>query len=170
MDLERMIGRLRANAEVLAALVADVSEEQARWRPEATKWSILEVVNHLADEEVEDFRTRLDLTLHPSGRPWPAIDPQGWVTSRGYDARDLHESLQRFLAARRHSLAWLEGLAEPDWSLAYEHPEAGRITAGDLLTSWVAHDHIHIRQLNRLHREYLVSELSGHTPDYAGEW
>ena len=72
--------------------------------------------------------------------------------------------------SRRDSLAWLEGLGAPDWGLAYEHPKAGRITAGDLLTSWVAHDHIHIRQLNRLQREYLAAELTRHSPDYAGSW
>ena len=165
-----MIGRLRANAEVLAALAAGVGAEQARWKPEPGQWSILEVVNHLADEEVEDFRARLDMTLHRPGEPWPPIDPQGWVTARGYDARDLHASLEKFLAARRDSLAWLEGLEDPDWSLAYRHPTAGPISAGDLLTSWVAHDHIHIRQLNRLHREYLVGALSAHSPAYAGRW
>jgi hypothetical protein len=170
MDLDVMIGRLRANAEVLAALAAGVGEAQARWRPAPDKWSILEVVNHLADEEVEDFRTRVDLTLHRPGSSWPPIDPQGWVGQRRYDERDLAGSLDRFLSARRDSLAWLGGLEDPDWTLAYEHPKAGPITAGDLLTSWVAHDHIHIRQLNRLHREHLVAELSGHSPDYAGEW
>ncbi|HUF75186.1 MAG TPA: DinB family protein [Longimicrobiales bacterium] len=170
MELEVMIGRLRAHGEVLAALVAGVSERQARWKPEPGKWSILEVVNHLADEEVEDFRTRLDLTLHGTGEAWPPIDPVGAVGARGHNDRELGVSLDRFLSARRDSLAWLGGLKRPDWSLVYEHPKAGPITAGDLLTSWVAHDHIHIRQLNRLHREYLVSELSGHSPDYAGRW
>ena len=170
MNLEAMVARLRANGEVLAALAAGVDEEQARWKPAPEKWSILEVVNHLADEEVEDFRTRIDLTLHQPGAPWPPIDPQGWATARGYNERGLAGSLDRFLAARRDSLAWLGRLRDADWSTAYVHPKAGRITAGDLLTSWVAHDHIHIRQLNRLHREHLVSELSGHSPDYAGQW
>jgi hypothetical protein len=170
MDLAEMVGRLRANAEVLAALAAGVGHEQAVWKPAPDEWSILEVVNHLADEEVEDFRTRVDLTLHRQGEPWPPIDPQGWVSQRGYAGRDLHESVERFLAARRDSLAWLEGLKHPDWSLAYEHPKAGPITAGDLLTSWVAHDHIHVRQLNRLHREYLVGVLSAHSAEYAGRW
>ena len=170
MELDVMRARLRANADVVAALVTGVDEAQSGWRPEPGKWSILEVVNHLADEEVEDFRARLDLTLHRPGTAWPPIDPEGAVGARAYNERDLAESLDRFLSARRDSLAWLAGLERPDWALAYEHPRAGRITAGDLLTSWVAHDYIHVRQLNRLHREYLVSELSGHAPDYAGRW
>ena len=161
--------RLRANAEVVAAQVAGVGGEQARWKPDPAQWSILEVVNHLADEEVEDFRTRLDATLHHRGS-WPPIDPQGWPASRGYNERALGESLERFLSRRAESLSWLDGLVEPDWSIAYEHPSIGSIRAGDLLTSWVAHDYIHIRQINRLHRDWLVSSLSAHSPRYAGRW
>jgi DinB superfamily len=162
--------RMRANAAVFAALVAEVGEEQARWRPEPEQWSMLEVLNHLADEEVEDFRARLDATLNRPGTSWAPIDPQGWVRTRAYNDRSLAESLERFLSRRRESIDWLQGLAAPDWSLAYEHPKAGPISAGDLLTSWVAHDHIHIRQLNRLHRQYLVARMSRHSPEYAGRW
>ncbi len=165
-----MVDRLRAHADVFRALAAGVDAEQARWKPEPGQWSILEVVNHLADEEVEDFRARLDATLRGGRVPWPPIDPQGWVSQRAYNERDLVESLERFLSRRAESVSWLVGLVAPDWSAAHEHPRAGRITAGDLLTSWVAHDHIHIRQLNRLHRQFLVARLSGHSPDYAGSW
>lgn len=169
MELAAMVRRLRANGQVLAGLTAAVDAHQARWKPAPDKWSILEVVCHLGDEEVEDFRTRLDLTLRLA-RPWPAIDPQGWATDRAYNERDLAEESARFVASRADSLSWLEGLEVPDWSVAYDHPRFGPITAGDLLTSWVAHDHIHIRQLNRLQREYLVAVLSDHSPRYAGPW
>jgi hypothetical protein len=170
MDAPALIDRLRAHADVFRALVAGVGQNQARWKPEPAQWSILEVVNHLGDEEVEDFRTRLDYTLHRPGEPWPKIDPVGWAVVRGYNQRQLAESTARFLTARADAVDWLEALAEPAWSVAYEHPKFGPITAGDLLTAWVAHDHIHIRQINRLHREYLVSVLSEHSPQYAGTW
>jgi hypothetical protein len=169
LNVRALRERLRANAEVLAALVAGVGDEQARWRPDSAQWSILEVVNHLADEEVEDFRARLDAVLHHPGA-WPPIDPQGWPTSRRYNEREIRASVDRFLAARAESLEWLDRLASPDWSLAYQHPSIGPISAGDLLTSWVAHDHIHIRQINRLHRDWLITSLSDHSPRYAGRW
>lgn len=170
MQAAALIDRLRANADVFSALVAGVGDEQARWKPEPAQWSILEVVNHVGDEEVEDFRTRLDFTLHRQGEPWPKIDPQGWAVARGYNGRRLVESMDRFRACRADSLAWLEGLTRADWSVAYQHPKFGPITAGDLLTAWVAHDHIHIRQINRLHRQYLVTVLSERSPEYAGTW
>ena len=170
MRPEALCERLRAHADVIAGLAAAVPGDQARWKPDPAQWSILEVVNHLADEEVEDFRTRLDLTLHRPGEPWPPIDPPRWATERRYNDRRLPESIDRFLQRRAESVAWLGELSSPDWTLAYEHPRAGRIRAGDLLLSWVAHDHIHIRQLNRLHREFLVASLPELSSEYAGRW
>jgi hypothetical protein len=165
--------RLGRNAGAFGALVLGVSEEQARWKPEPGQWSVLEVVNHLADEEAEDFRRRLELTLLRPGEPWPGIDPQGWVVSRGYNERELPASLRRFLDERERSIAWLAGLPEDaDLARAYEHPSLGQIRAGDLLASWVAHDLIHIRQLTRLHYRWLERVAGGATPpqrlDYAG--
>jgi hypothetical protein len=160
--------RLEANGQVFGALVARVPDEQARWKPEPAKWSILEVVNHVADEEVEDFRRRLDLTLHHPGEPWPPIDPAGWAESRRYNERDLAESTRRFLDERARSLQWLRGLAAPDLARGYLHPKAGLIQAGDLLASWLDHDLIHIRQITRLHHQWLVERARPFRTEYAG--
>ena len=170
MQADAIIARLAANADVFRALVHDVGPDQARWRPAPDQWSILEVVNHLADEEVEDFRTRLDLTLHRPDEAWPPIDPVAWAVERGYRERDLAESIERFVRRRAASIAWLEALEAPAWDRTSVHPRGQRMSAGDLLTSWLAHDLIHVRQINRLHRQYLVRELSEHDPAYAGAW
>ena len=162
--------RLSANAGVVRYLLEGVDVDQARWRPVPAKWSLLEVVNHLADEEREDFRTRLDLTLHRPGHPWPPIDPEGWVRARDYDSRDPAGSLEDFLRERQASVAWLRGLTDFDPTASYAHPTRGPISAGTLLHSWVAHDLIHIRQMTRLHYEFLRDTASGDALGYAGEW
>ena len=118
MNLEQMMTALALNSGRLRALADGVSDEQARWKPDADSWSILEVVNHLADEESADFRTRLDTLLHRPDEEPPDIDPQGWVTSRGYNQRDPAESLDRFLNERQRSLEWLRGLEALDWESA----------------------------------------------------
>jgi hypothetical protein len=157
---------LARNAEIVARLAA-CPDEQARWRPAPDKWSVLEVVNHLLDEEREDFRLRLDLLLHDPTREWPPIDPQGWVTQRGYNDCDPAESLAAFLAERRSSLQWLADLRAPDWSTSRIH-EAGEIRAGDLLSAWLRHDLLHIRQLINLHAEHERARAQPFRPDYAG--
>lgn len=169
MNLEYFITRMGHNAESIRALLSDIDDRQARWKPSPEKWSILEVINHLYDEERDDFRKRLDLLLHHPGTRWPDIDPPGWATERSYNERNLAESLNNFLAARAESLEWLGQIAPPDWDRSYSHPY-GPITAGDLMVSWLAHDYLHIRQITRLQWEYLSVTGKPYRSEYAGTW
>lgn len=94
--------------------------------------------------------------LHKPEQPWPKIDPQGWVLERSYNQRPLEVSLAEFKQAREESFHWLAKLTEPDWEAAFDLPW-GRITAGDMLASWLAHDLLHARQIIEL--RYLQTEL-----------
>jgi hypothetical protein len=168
LDAHAVADRLAANAGVFAALLGGVGDAQLRWKPEPAKWSRLEVLGHLADEEVDDFRARLDLTLHHAGEAWPAIDPEGWAVQGRYNEQDPAATLERFLGERRRSAAWLRGLSAPDLERSYQHPRAGTIRAGDLLASWLDHDWIHVRQLTRLHHQWLVERAKPYLTEYAG--
>jgi hypothetical protein len=171
MDIARTIGRLRANGRILEALVNDVDSAESRWRPADGQWSVLEVVNHLADEEVRDFRTRVDYTLHRPSEAWPPIDPVGWVTEERYNDRDLTASTRHFIVERAVSVEYLQGLRAAAWANAHEHPTLGPMTAADVLAAWVMHDHIHIRQINRVRAEYVRTVLAAERrTDYAGRW
>ncbi len=169
MNLDDLTAQMANNAGRIRALVHGVTDEQACWRPSPECWSILEVVNHLYDEEIEDFRTHLDIVLHRPDQPWPSIDPESWVTERQYNQREIGESLRNFLDAREESLVWLRELSFPNWEATYEAP-FGQITAGDLLASWVAHDLLQMRQLVELHWAYTTLLLRPHKVDYAGPW
>ncbi len=169
MKLDRLRSQMMENAARIQALLQGISDEQARWRPDPDSWSMLEVINHLLDEERQDFRIRLDYTLHRPGEPWPSIDPGGWVTERQYNRQDPEASLTAFLSEREASIAWLRELSDPDWDTTREAPW-GPIRAGDLFASWVAHDLLHMRQLVELHWAYTTANLAPYRPDYAGEW
>ncbi len=162
--------RLARSADAIRSLTEGLTPQEARWRPGEGKWSVLEVVSHLADEEVEDFRTRLEYTLTRPGEAWPAIDPEGWASDRAYNEGDLAETLGRFLRERAASLRWLEGLADPDWDCSFEHPQAGRLTAGDLLVSWTAHDLLHLRQISGVRYAALEAGAAPYAAAYAGRW
>lgn len=169
MDLETVCAQMARQAQAIQALAQHISDEQARWKPGAEDWSILEVIHHLYDEEIEDFRAHLDLILHRSDEPWPRINPPGWVIERGYNERDLAQSLQDFLRAREESLAWLRGLVAPDWQATAQAP-FGPIRAGDMLAAWAAHDLLHLRQLIELHWAYTLRQVEPFGVRYAGEW
>lgn len=170
MDADGLITQLARNGERIAALVAGVSPEQARWRPAPEVWSLLEVVNHLWDEEREDFRVRLNLILHDPAAAWPPIDPPGWVTGRGYNGRALGPSVTGFLAERGASLTWLHELDTPNWGATVETPWGWSIAAGDMLAAWAAHDVLHMRQLVELHWAHNQQLAAPRTTIYAGEW
>lgn len=169
MDFEHLLSQMAEDAQRIRVLVEGVSDHQAHWKPDPASWSILEVISHLLDEEKEDFRVRIDFTLHRPDEPWPGIDPEGWVTRRTYNERDLGETLEGFLTAREESLAWLRGLSSPNWDEARDAP-FGQITAGDFLASWVAHDLLHMRQLVQLHWSYTAMKVSPYRTTYAGTW
>ena len=161
--------RLASTRDAIASLVRATAAGQAHWKPEPTKWSVLEVICHLADEEREDFRTRIRRTLEDPALPWPAIDPPRWVEERGYASRQLGDALDDFLTEREASLSWLETCEMDGLGKIHNHPSLGPMSVGDLLASWVAHDLLHIRQLARLHHEFLDHE-DPHAIGYAGGW
>ena len=169
LGLNHIMDRMRANADAIAALARDVTEAHMRWKPSADAWSLLEVVNHLYDEEREDFRTRIDYLLHRPGEQAPPIDPEGWAVARSYNQRDPRESLDAFLRERVSSLEWLRGLQDPNWDAEYQAPW-GVLRAGDLLVAWLAHDHLHLRQLNELHYAFLAQQAAPYSVEYAGDW
>jgi hypothetical protein len=132
----------------------------------------VEIVNHLADEDRDDFRFRLRSTLEDPSREWPKTDPEGWAVQRRYIEQDLAESMARFERERAESLAWLRSLRSPDWSRAYIHPKVGPVTAGELMVSWAAHDSLHVRQIAKRLFELAAKqgEPEGFGTRYAGEW
>jgi hypothetical protein len=167
MNPEETVRMLETNAGKVAAFFKDVSDSQARWKPAPEKWSMLEVLGHLIDEEREDFPKRLRLLLEDSKRQWPPIDPEGWARERDYNARELATSVETFLADRAASIEWLEGLDDPEWGIAYPHPKLGEIRAGDLLASWLAHDFLHMRQLANLCAVYVSAHSKPFSTAYA---
>jgi hypothetical protein len=169
VDIERFATQMALDAETIRSLAQDVPAELARWKPGPEQWSMLEVINHLHDEELEDFRAHLDLVLHRPGQPWPSIHPAAWITQRRYNERDMGPSLDDFLAVRQASLRWLRGLATPDWDARHDAP-FGPITAGDLLASWAAHDLLHLRQLVELHFAQVTAAAAPYRVAYAGPW
>lgn len=169
MKIPLYLDRLTHQAEAIARMVDGVDTKQARWKPSPEEWSILEVINHLYDEEVEDFRIRLQITLRDPKEEWPPNDPVRNVTERNYNSRDLGASLENFLDERTVSLEWLRTLESPKWN--NEHvTQWGSRRAGDILTSWVAHDLLHLRQLVELHFHYQRQLAEPYSLDYAGDW
>ena len=167
-----LASRLRIAPSMVEGLLAGLSADDARWSPDGKTWSILEVVWHLADEEAEDFRTRLESTLRDPRAPWAPLDLESVSERRGYLGRELREAVLLFAERRAENLYWLRGAmdAGPDWSRAYQHPKVGPISAASLLASWAAHDALHLRQISKRLYGLANRDADGAPTAYAGEW
>ncbi|MEZ4651190.1 MAG: DinB family protein [Candidatus Eisenbacteria bacterium] len=169
--IESARGSLEASGASIAALARGLTTEERNFRPKASAWSAHDVVCHLLDEERDDFRLRLRLVLDDPGAEWPPIDPEGWPRSRDYAARDFDDTLSAWERERAASLAWLASLESGAVPLDNAHTMPwGPLRAGDLLTSWVAHDLLHLRQLTARKFQYLANASAPYTTLYAGDW
>jgi len=167
---EHLLPRLRPFVPALEVLLGGLPAPDLRWRPSAGGWSLNEIVGHLLDEEREDFRPRLRSTLEDPARPWAPIDPEARVRERQHQQADAQALLAALRREREDSLVWLEGLGPVDWNRAHAHPALGRLSAGDLLASWAAHDALHLRQVARRLHELVARDAAPHGPGYAGPW
>ena len=100
MDANWFIERLAAFGSVPKLLLSGLDPDSALWRPSQEDWSIVEIVSHLVDEEIEDFRMRLRLTLEDPSAEWPPIDPERVAEERGYRERALQGMLWQFQSVR----------------------------------------------------------------------
>lgn len=146
MNIDRLIHSLEKNGDLIVRFFSDLGEDQARWKETPRRWSLLEILSHLLDEERSDFRVRLELTLRDPTLEWPAVDPERWAVERKYNSMDINNTLVEFRQEREKSLAWLRELGDVKWENAKVHPSLGTLQAGDFLVSWAAHDLLHLRQ------------------------
>ena len=169
MEYKALYLELVNSTEMIRALIKDIGQEQAQAKPDAKSWSILEVLCHLHDEEREDFREHLDFILHRQNEEWHVIDPQAWIMERKYNEQNLIEMQEKFFAERKQSLEWLNTVSHVDWSITYTS-EYGSVSASEMLSCWIAHDNLHIRQLVELRRKHIEHITSPHDLQYAGDW
>lgn len=169
MNYASLVTQMEVQAHAISALTGSLAPDDARWKPDAESWSVVEVINHLYDEERRDFRVRLDIILHHPQEPFPQINPQGWVVHEKYNEREMATSLNNFLDERANSLKWLSGLGSPDWEATVTN-QFGTMTAGEMFSAWVAHDVLHLRQLVELRYALVKKHAAPFDIQYAGEW
>ncbi|RPI17571.1 MAG: DinB family protein [Ignavibacteriae bacterium] len=169
MNIQSAIISFQSNIHVFQNLTSAYPEDFIKWKPSPDKWCLLEVINHLYDEERDDFRDRLKHILE-GNTEWAPIHPSAWVIERKYIEKDFQESLNNFIYERKQSIDWLNTIDDSDLDKTVSHPKFGDFNARQMLVSWLAHDILHIRQILRLQYLYLESTIKPLTIDYAGGW
>ena len=141
---------LQAKApDILASLVEGLSSEDLGRRPAPLKWSIREIVAHLADDElVAAYRIRL--ILSSPGTAIQAFDQDVWARTGRYSTADVQESLVLYRALRHQNLQLLHSLSSEEWDTFGVHAERGVESLRDIAMYFAGHDINHFRQIESI--------------------
>jgi hypothetical protein len=122
---------LEAQAGELRNLAATIPEDRERFRYAPGKWSIREVVGHVADTD-RVFGHRAFCISHGERQPLPAFNQDEYMAESYCDARPLAELINEFAIVREANLIVLRRLGEEDWDrrgTASGHPVSVRALA-----------------------------------------
>ncbi len=147
---------LAATPEILRGLMGGLSDDDARWKPAADRFSIAEVLAHLSHSEGHCYRMRVDRFLDEDLPFFEADDAQMYLEL--YRDADPEDSFDHFEEQRENNIGFLESLPPGSGERKAKHAEVGEITLAQMLHEWALHDIGHIRQIAELvrARKYLA--------------
>jgi DinB superfamily len=135
-------------------LLGDVPSAGLDWRPAEDRWSIAEILAHLADAEVV-FAFRIRKIISEPGSSVPSYDQNQWASRMNYRQRHAQHSLSTFQALRALDLDLLRGLSEEQWESAGIHQERGRESVRQMVRLYAGHDVNHLRQIESLRQSWM---------------
>jgi uncharacterized damage-inducible protein DinB len=156
--IQRMLGYVdgkdplrvqRETPKKLQTLIKPLNKKQLAQRPEPGKWSIAEILAHLADAElVGSWRMRL--ILGSNGVSIQPFDQDVWAETFAYSQRDPAASLETFRALRENNLSMLQALPKNLWDNYGMHQERGKETITHIVRMFAGHDLNHLMQVEKI--------------------
>ena len=140
---------LRETPAAVGRLIGGLSRDQLAAAEAPGKWSMRQVVQHLADSElVSGFRLRMVLS---HDRPQiTGYDQDRWAERLCYDEADAVQALDDFTALRRANLRLLRRATADDLARVGVHAERGEESVAHMIKLYAGHDLLHLRQLARI--------------------
>jgi hypothetical protein len=139
----------RTTAAKLKKLTHGLTPKQLKWRPEPAKWSIAEIVAHLADAEVV-ASWRMRSVIGENGITIQPFNQDAWASVFQYAKRDPKQSIETFRVLRENNLAMLKEIPKETWDNYGMHLERGKETIAHLARMFAGHDTNHILQIERI--------------------
>jgi hypothetical protein len=142
----------RATASKLKKLTQGFTPKQLKWRPEPAKWSIAEIIAHLADAEVV-ASWRMRSVIGENGITIQPFDQDAWASVFAYQKRDAKRSLELFRVLRENNLAMLGEIPRETWENYGMHLERGKESIAHLARMFAGHDTNHLLQVERIAKQ-----------------
>ena len=133
--------------ERLLHKLQSLGPEKARVAPAPGKWSVREILCHLADCEIV-FAFRLRQTIAEDHHIIQPFDQDHWA--KAYAAYDSAEALAAFSAVRHWNLLFLKSLTAEVYHKKVSHPERGEGTLQIIVDTMAGHDLNHLAQLRKI--------------------
>ena len=124
-----------------------LGEARANQSPAPGKWSVREILCHLADCEIV-FAYRLRQTLAEPHHVIQPFDQDIWA--RNYAAYDAPAALAVFTAVRDFNTRLIASLPAEAFSKPVSHPERGAMTFQTIVETMGGHDLNHLAQIEKI--------------------
>jgi hypothetical protein len=153
-DISSLLERFRRGPELIALVMTGVYGDEEDFVPAPGKWSIRQVLAHLADSEVA-CGWRLRMVIAQENAALTAYDQEAWARHLGYSQRKPKTSLESFRRGRAENYELLRELPEAVYDeRAGMHEEAGRMTLRELVERNANHTENHARQIQEIREGY----------------
>ena len=130
-------------------LIRGVRARKLTRAPGPGKWSVAEIIAHLADAElVGGYRLRMILTV--PGTPIQAYDQNKWAEAGRYSKQNARKSLEMFRTLREANVALMKSLTSEQWSRSGMHAERGEESIKRLSEMYAGHDINHLKQIEAI--------------------
>src|SRR5207248_1369187 len=142
---------LREMSSALPRAIEGLPAHLLRQPESPGKWSIAQILQHLADSEVV-WAWRLRLILAQDRPQLTGYDQDVWAERLRYDEADPSEAAELFVVLRRANLRLLERTSPVDLKRTGVHVERGEESLEHLRQLYAGHDLLHLRQIERVRR------------------
>jgi hypothetical protein len=144
-EREKLIAQYRDGYATIAEALLKISDEELDGRPAPGKWSVREIVHHLADSEMT-AAIRIRRLLAEDRPEIKGYDQDEFARRLHYD-RPHEISLELFKYVRESTAELLERMSPSDWLREGTHSEVGRYTPETWLKIYSEHAHKHALQI-----------------------
>ncbi len=146
---ENHLNILRLTPRKIARVLKGKKPASLTKRPSAEKWSVGEILAHLAEGEIV-FAYRLRLVASVNGTPIQAYDQDVWQANAGYLKKNPTLGLATFTALRELNVAFLKSLSAEQRNQYGMHAERGQESVVRMMELYAGHDVNHMRQIEEM--------------------
>jgi hypothetical protein len=159
-EVPELLERFRRGAELVASSLTGAAGSEVDFRPAPDKWSVRQIVAHLADSEmIAGIRFRS--ILAEDNPTLIRADQSKWAENLDYARKKPSHSLETFRRIRAENYELLKEMPESAFERTGNHTERGRTTLLDWLRIFAVHAEKHTQQIRDTRAAFKQAKAAG---------